>query len=306
MNILIVGYGSIAKKHISSIYKYINLPIIYALRSKKNYIEIPNIKSISSIDEIKCRIDFIIISNPTKFHSETIFKLLSHNIPLFIEKPVLNDLIYADKIKKIIFDNSLLTYVACNMRFHPSLIYLKSFLERSKNKINEVNIYCGSYLPNWRPTVDYRKSYSSIKEMGGGVNLDLIHEIDYCVWLFGIPIKTNLFNRKVSNLEINSYDTTQLFLEYANFNTNISLNYFRIDSKREIEILFEEYTLKVDLLKNTITDLTNNTIIYNKMFDIQETYDKQMNYFIDCIALNQIPMNSFSESIDVLKIVLNE
>ena len=76
--------------------------------------------------------------------------------------------------------------------------------------------------------------------------------------------------------------------------------------KNSSEVKLGGLEANIDLLKNTITDLTNNTIIYNKMFDIQETYDKQMNYFIDCIALNQIPMNSFSESIDVLKIVLNE
>ena len=32
---------------------------------------------------------------------------------------------------------------------------------------------------------DYKKSYASKKELGGGVVLTCIHEIDYMYWLFG-------------------------------------------------------------------------------------------------------------------------
>ena len=43
---------------------------------------------------------------------------------------------------------------------------------------------CHSYLPQWRKK-NYKKSYSSNAKLGGGVSLDLSHEIDYIQWIFG-------------------------------------------------------------------------------------------------------------------------
>ncbi len=55
-------------------------------------------------------------------------------------------------------------------------------------------VICSSYLPDWRPGVDYRTVYSAHKAMGGGVTIDLIHEWDYLVELFGVP--QQLYNFK--------------------------------------------------------------------------------------------------------------
>ena len=39
------------------------------------------------------------------------------------------------------------------------------------------------FLPDWRKNIAYSKSYSSIKKQGGGVLLDLSHELDYATYL---------------------------------------------------------------------------------------------------------------------------
>jgi len=61
-------------------------------------------------------------------------------------------------------------------------------------------------LPDWRPWQDYSQSYSAKKELGGGVVLDLIHELDYSYWLFGEFYELKSFTGKVSNLKIETND----------------------------------------------------------------------------------------------------
>ena len=94
MNVLIIGLGSIAKKHIIAIRELYADAIIYALRSSKNSEQFENIRDIFSLEELIVKPDFIIISNPTHLHEEALLKSIEFGCPLFIEKPVLSAVSY--------------------------------------------------------------------------------------------------------------------------------------------------------------------------------------------------------------------
>ena len=105
---------------------------------------------------------------------------------------------------------------------------------------------------------DYKKVYSTNGAMGGGVHLDLIHEMDYALWLFGEPSSIKSTLRSSSRLYIDAIDSANYTLIYDNFVVNIVLNYFRKDTKRNCEIVFTEETWNVDLTKNTIVNFNHN------------------------------------------------
>jgi predicted dehydrogenase len=301
MNIIIIGLGSIAKKHISAL-KEINPEInLFALRSNRDaeqYEDVTNLYNANKLSEYI--FDFCIISSPTANHANDIEKLISYKIPLFIEKPLFNSLDNSSLIKKIKTAN-IKTYVACNLRFLDSLNYVKeNFINNSNLIINEVNSYCGSYLPDWRPNVDFRKSYSANKDMGGGVHIDLIHEIDYLYWLFGAPTKTNKIFKSNSSLEINSIDYANFSLEYPNFVSSVKLNYYRRDAKRYLEVLFNDFSIYVDLLTNSV--YRNGELIYESEQKITDTYKPQLEYFIKNISTKSF--NDIGEAFDVLKICI--
>ena len=88
MKILIIGLGSIARKHIKVLQELQNDVIIFALRSSSSSKEEKGITSILNIDDLPAIPDFIIISNPTNLHEEAIRKAIDFKVPLFIEKPV--------------------------------------------------------------------------------------------------------------------------------------------------------------------------------------------------------------------------
>ena len=225
---------------------------------------------------------------------------------MFIEKPIFDSIINNEEIVRLIEKKNIKTYVGCNLRFHSALNFIKTYLNSGNSKINEVNVYCGSYLPDWRPQQDYTKSYSANQKLGGGVHLDLIHELDYTIWIFGKPINYNSIKRKVSNLSIDTFDYANYNLSYPDFNVSITLNYYRTTPKRHIEIVLENETLICDLLTSTILNSENKIIFTDNEFDFSKTYLNQMNYFIDNLKNEYIYMNNINESFEILKIALND
>lgn len=306
MNVLIIGLGSIGKKHIDALKKLEPNAVVFALRSSKGEDVYLDVKNIYSILDIKTTIDFVIISNVTSEHEKSILIAINLNCPIFIEKPVLNSIANAENISKELAIKNIHTYVACNLRFHPAIQFISDYLKKNDLKINEVNIYSGSFLPDWRKGKNFRETYSSQKNLGGGVHLDLIHEIDYCTWLFGLPEKVVSVKRSVSTLNIDAFDYANYIFQYPKFAATISLNYYRRDKKRQIEILTDDTTILIDLEKSKIIDLIKNEIVFSKNFNILETYLDQMSYFIENIRSNNQPMNSFSNAVNVLKLAINE
>ena len=303
MKVLIIGLGSIAKKHIAALRNVNPDCEIHALRSSKSSPVVEGIRSCNTLDEVPLDLKFILISNPTSLHLKTIKEVSHFGVPLFIEKPPIDTLDQINELLELIKTLKVPTYTAFNLRFHPVVQWLKDNIE--SHDVIEVNAYCGSYLPDWRPDKDYRKIYSAQKELGGGVHLDLTHEIDFLLWVFGDPMSTMSTRRKISNLEIDSVDSAKYWLEYENFTISLTLNYFRRDSKRNIEIVTNQTTLECDLILNKITDLGKGLVIFeSSAFSSLDTYADQMKYFIDCLETKTQPMNTLLESMRTIEVCL--
>ncbi|MEI6522769.1 MAG: Gfo/Idh/MocA family oxidoreductase [Bacteroidota bacterium] len=300
MEILIVGLGSIAKKHIDAIKKNNQNHKIFALRSSNKSPQYLDVQNIHNINQLLKKPDFVIISNPTSKHAKSLKDFFSYN--LFIEKPIVHSKIQLKKVVNQYLNYNSISYVACNLRFLDSLIFVKNYLKKDSLRINEVNIYAGSNLQEWRPNKDYKSIYSSIKKLGGGVHLDLIHEIDYCYWFFGKPIRVQKNFSNNSSLNIDSFDYANYLLSYKEFTANIILNYYRNDKKRTCEIVCSHGTILVDLFENKVFE--NGKLIFSSNQAIIETYNLQINYYINCLEENKSTFNSFHNGKEVLEICL--
>jgi predicted dehydrogenase len=306
MTVLIIGYGAIAQKHVKALWRLYPEARVYALRSVKDASLIPGVNSIYEWSALPARIDFALISTPTFLHLESLDILLTKKIPVVLEKPISNSLDSLTSFSERIIREQAFVYIACNLRFLPSLQFLKKFIEESNPVINEVNVYCGSFLPAWRPGADFRKNYSAIGEMGGGVHLDLFHELDYTYWIFGLPQEAQVVKRSVSSLKINAVDYAVYLWEYKKFTAIITLNYYRSVAKRNIEIVFEDDIWNANILTNEIKNSKNETVFSNHRYGVVDTYFDQMKYVTDCIKNNQQALlNTFESSLEILKLCLS-
>ena len=267
-NVLISGYGSIGRKHANILSGLIKKKNITILTNQKlsNFRTIKNLQSLNKINP-----QYIVICNPTSHHINKI-KYIEKNFNnklVLIEKPLFSkpDRINVKKNKY---------FVGYNLRFNPIINFLKTKI-RSK-KIWSVNIFCGSYLPSWRNNIHYSKSSSAKKKLGGGVLLDLSHELDYIQWLFGKMEIEYCKSKKLSNLNIETDDFLNLAAKTKKVpSIQITLNYFTRKRTRQIFIDGKNISLQADLIrKNVVYYNGNKKKIYNfKNSDKNSDYKKQ-------------------------------
>lgn len=192
--------------------------------------------------------DYVVVADRTSEHRQTIESLVKHGYQgrLLVEKPLL------DHISDFSHHTFSLAAVGYNLRCHPLVIKLKFLLEDSAG-LATASIHVGSYLPDWRPTADYRQSYSANNGQGGGVLRDLSHELDYALWLFGPWKRLTASGGHLSHLEIDSDDAYTLLMETQRCPlVSIHMNYLDRVPRREILVNTNKNTVKVDLIKNTI------------------------------------------------------
>jgi len=154
-------------------------------------------------------------------------------------------------------------FVGYNLRFNPIINFLKKKIK--SKKIWSVNIFCGSYLPDWRKNIEYNKSSSAKKTFGGGVLLDLSHELDYVQWLFGKIKVQHCKSKKLSNLNIETDDFLNLVGKTKTVpSIQITLNYFTRKRTRQIFIDGKNISMQADLVnKNVVYYNSNKKKIYN-------------------------------------------
>ena len=90
MNVLVVGLGSIGRKHVKALRSLDQEFKIYALRSDLKAEKEVGIVNIFTLEDVDLTFNFAIICNPTHLHSKSIEELALKNIPLIIEKPILD------------------------------------------------------------------------------------------------------------------------------------------------------------------------------------------------------------------------
>ena len=128
--VLVVGFGSIGKRHVINLLTHSNVKIIVLTKRKNiklekigkqkkisllksdkfgippNEIEIPHgkyLKFFNSLDQCLAeKPDVGFITNETRYHVLTMMKLIGAGLDLFIEKPVSDSMIGLEKISKMI------------------------------------------------------------------------------------------------------------------------------------------------------------------------------------------------------------
>ena len=298
-----IGLGSIAARHIKNLKDLLGEEIEIDLLRSGNGKPLDD-KLHGMIEQVyfdysslPSNYDIMFITNPTRLHYETLLKVQEHAKHFFIEKPVFET--GKEDVANLCLKDDSTYYVACPLRYTNVIQYLKENIDFSK--VYSIRCISSSYLPDWRPGIDYRNTYSAKKELGGGVSIDLIHEWDYICYLAGQPERVHSFISHKSNLEINSDDLAIYIAEYSDKFVELHLDYLGRKPIRKIELFTEDDSIEADLIEQKIVFRKGNYTI-----DLNEDRDsyqkKELQHFFNIIDQKCENDNSIERACRTLRI----
>jgi predicted dehydrogenase len=187
-----------------------------------------------------------IVASPTSEHLAQARRAVEAGCHVLVEKPLAVTADGVDELLTAADAAGVAVAVAMNLRFHPGPVGVRAAVVAGE--IGEPlvgHVTCGTYLPDWRPQVDYRESYSARSALGGGVLLDVVHEVDYATWILGDAIEVSAWLGRVSHLEIDVEDVALLQLRHAGGAlSTVALDYLDRSYRRGCRIVGSEASVE--------------------------------------------------------------
>src|SRR3990167_9145089 len=277
MNILIVGYGSIGKRHHAILRQMLPNATFSVCDVQGGFVKIDEIRDILY--------DLAVITTPTSNHIDAVLNINSNSF--FIEKPLDSDF---KKIEdNISYFKDKKTMVVCNISFSKHCEQIKKYINQS----TIVNVRYLTYLPLWRE--NYKDLYCCHKGQGGGIFNDVYpHEFTYITNFIGLPNKIKINKYRLSNITKDTDDYTKATFEYDNNIVNFEFSYLSKYKIRTCEMFLDDG-------ERELVDFSGAEKLKDQhtVSDIDETYVRQWEYFLK----TDKPLNSCEDAYNLLKLM---
>ena len=308
----LIGLGSIGRRHLRLIKQLRPDVEVFVVRSGRGLkcseedLADGIVYSMEQLEDLS--IDAAIISSPASYHVDQALKLVGLGIPLLVEKPLSHNL---DKTRELMVlaetarACALIGYV---LRHSEDLNYFRKVIADSVvGPFSQARVVCSSYLPEWRPGQDYRESVSAKANLGGGVLLELSHELDYANWLFGPfeSVEASIINSGLLQLEVE--DTADLALKSRNgLSVSIHIDFVSKQPVRECVIEGVNGYFHWDGIKRAVSSQSRSGCFKVTKFENKrdQMYRSQLSHFMACVEQGIQPKVSLDEGVEVLKLIV--
>lgn len=315
MNILVVGTGSIGKRHIA------NLLALGALVQAFSYREAvgnpvyddPRVLRVSDLAQaLASDVQAVVVANRTDQHLAVALQAARLGKHLFLEKPLAASLTGVQDLLDAVTRQDLVVEAGFMLRHHPNLRWMQAYLASGAlGELMHVRAAVGQWLPDWRPGTDHRQGYGAFRQQGGGVVFDLVHELDLVHWLVGPVVDVSAMTRVVPALEIETEGIAQIGLRMASgVLAQVHLDYVRPGYGREMELVGRHGVLAWDYARGTVslTRAGGSAEVVHRVpegFERNTLFRDHMSHFLQRIAQPGLPASSsLVDAVAVLRIAL--
>ena len=247
MNAIFVGSGSISRRHLRNWQALVpDARCILVARARPDDLD-ESIGYDSSLDQaLELGGDCVFLSNPSVFHVASARAALEAGYHVFCEKPLSVDTEGINDLVTLAEEKNRVLFVGYNLRFHACLREISARIQRGDiGPLLTLFLEVGQALQDWRSHIDYRKTVSARKELGGGALLELSHDIDTAHWLSGAPLKSVIGKWGQSGeLELDVEDYASLSLNFEGRATaHVHLDFLQRPGGRRYRLIGTKGTL---------------------------------------------------------------
>ncbi len=257
--------------------------------------------------------DIVVLAGPATTRLQTILALDARPQAFFIEKPLADSLTTALQVVESLGSRAFQSQLGYNLRFLESLVFFRKLIRDFHfGRVLSVQAETGQYLPDWRPSEDYRVSVSGRRDLGGGVLLELSHEIDYLRWIFGPFEWFSAWSGKTSTLHIDVEDTALITMGFEPGEGHspvvgrLGLDFVRRDRTRTITAVCESGSLRWDGIRGCVESFGSRSSSWEVVMvdsGLESTYHLQWRSFLQSLRDNQPPLVPLGDGVAVLEAV---
>lgn len=332
LKVTVVGCGSIGQRHVRNL-RSLGVADISGVDSDASKVEAAGIYRFASLEEaLRERPDAVFICTPPSIHVDQAIQALEAGSHVFVEKPIAHTLDAANSLLAVADASDRLVQVGYNLRHIYTLKVLRKCMQAGLyGRPLWARLEVGQYLPDWRPSQDYRTSYTARRSLGGGIILDASHEIDLALWMFGKPVELCCMAGKVSDLEMDVEDTATILIRFeSGMQADVHLDCIQRQYSRGFKIAFEKNNVEWFFPQNELImggqeqvirctgnqeeeaeDLSGIFEPFHpekegtsiKPYDPNDMYVREVQDFLDCLV-GGIQSNSLREGIEALVVAL--
>lgn len=288
--ILVAGTGSIGRRHIANLQRlrpHASWGLLRESAREDAFSASLDARVFGSLSQaLDWGPQLAVIATPSDRHAPVLAELLNAKVACYIEKPVVvtaPELLHVrDQCKQA----PPPTQVGCVLRFVPSLRQVHQWLQDGLiGRVVRSSFEVGQWLPDWRPSQDYRLSYSADAKRGGGVVLDLVHEVDLACWLFNRPKLLGAWGGQVSGLDIHAEDVALLSMRAASGALiSVQLDYVSRQPVRRLHVVGDAGSILWDLPgRQCLLRRPGETDLQAEGFDTGGSYVQAMEELLNAI-----------------------
>ena len=313
MKIAVVGTGSIGRRHLANLARLgIENLVAVSEHGKREELTIEDrrydvLHSFEAALASGCTA--VVIGNPSIFHLDYTRRAVDAGCHVYLEKPVSVGLEGLAELLAEVRQRKLVVAVGTQNRFNKRLEELKEQLDGGRaGLLLNVVANLGEHIADYHPGEDFRQSYTARKELGGGVLLTQIHQLDYLNWLFGPFSTVYAVGGKRSSLDIDVEDcVTYLLRSRSGASVTGHVDYLQRPKRVTLEVFGTEVSFKWDYFANSLSMtkaiLGAEAEVSQKPFDRNDMFLASMRDFLSAIQNGTRPRADLEDGIAAVRLV---